>query len=125
MNFNINVYFHPEPKPDTLVLDTLKQQGTMTMTILQNLIAQVAANSTVSASAVTLLDGLKAKLDACLAADGVDQAALQALSDTLGAETAALAAAVQANTTVESAAADPAAVETAPAEPAPADTVVA
>jgi len=63
---------------------------------LDALKAQVARNTEVEESAILLLNGLKEKLDAAIAAG--DPAALQALSDALGAETDKLAAAVAANT---------------------------
>lgn len=47
-------------------------------------------------SAITLLQGLKAQLDAAIASG--DPAAVQAVADNLGAETDKLAAAVAANT---------------------------
>lgn len=61
---------------------------------LDDLKAKVAANTTVIGSAITLLQELKAKLDAA----GTDPVALKALSDELGAQDQALAAAVAANT---------------------------
>lgn len=61
---------------------------------LAGLTAQVAANTTVIESALTLIQGLKAKLDAA----GTDPAALKALSDSLAAEDQRLADAVAANT---------------------------
>lgn len=61
---------------------------------LAGLTAQVAANTTVIESALTLIQGLKAKLDAA----GTDPAALKALSDSLGAEDQKLADAITANT---------------------------
>lgn len=61
---------------------------------LAGLTAQVAANTTVIESALTLIQGLKAKLDAA----GTDPAALKALSDSLGAEDQKLVDAVAANT---------------------------
>lgn len=64
------------------------------MADLTALQAEVANNTTVETSAVTLLQGLKAALDAA----GTDPVALKALSDTLGANDTALAAAVAANT---------------------------
>ncbi len=60
---------------------------------------QVADSITVEESAITLIEGLKEKLDAAIAAG--DPAALQALSDSLGAEKDKLAAAVTANTPAE------------------------
>lgn len=67
------------------------------MAKLDNLTANVTENSSAVASAVTLLGNLKSELDAAIAADD-DGVALQALSDTLGASTRSLAAAVVANT---------------------------
>ncbi len=89
------------------------------MTALTNLAAQVAAAKTVSDSAVELLTGLHAKLVEALAASAasaVDNAAIQALADSLGAEIGDLATAVTANT--DAAPADP-----TPADPAPADPI--
>jgi len=63
---------------------------------LDDLKAAVAAEDTVIASAITLLGGIKAALDAAIAAN--DPAALKALSDDVGARTAELSAAVAANT---------------------------
>lgn len=64
---------------------------------LDALTAAVAQNTTITESAITLITGLKAQLDAAIA-NGSDPAALVALSDSIGAETAKLAAAVSANT---------------------------
>ena len=66
------------------------------MTVLSDLQAAVAAEDTVIDSAVTLLQGLKAALDAA----GTDPVALKALSDDIGAKTQQLATAVQTNTSV-------------------------
>lgn len=63
---------------------------------LSELKSKVEANTAVTESAITLLAGLKEKLDAAIASE--DPAALKALSDQLGAETDKLAAAVTANT---------------------------
>lgn len=63
---------------------------------LEDLQAKVAAEDTVIDSAEALLIGIKTALDEALAND--DSAALQALSDSIGAKTAELAAAVAANT---------------------------
>ena len=63
---------------------------------LEALRAEVARNTSVDESAVTLLRGLKAKLDAAIATH--DPAALQALSDSLAADTNKLADAVTENT---------------------------
>ena len=63
---------------------------------LDALKAAVARDTDVENSAITLLQGLKAALDAAIAAN--DPAALTALSASLGANSDALAAAVVANT---------------------------
>lgn len=63
---------------------------------LDALRAEVANNTTVANSAVALLQGLKAALDAAIASGDMSQ--VQALSDQLGQNDTALAAAVAANT---------------------------
>lgn len=66
---------------------------------LDDLTAQVTASTTVQDSAMTLLSGLKAALDAAIAAGpGPAPAALVALSASLSSESAKLAAAITANT---------------------------
>jgi hypothetical protein len=72
-----------------------RQMGDIVAT-LDDVKAKVEAEGTVVASAVTLLGELKTKLDQAIADD--DPAALQALSDALGAQTDALSQAVTANT---------------------------
>lgn len=74
---------------------------------LDDLAAAVEADTAVDQSAITLLEGLKAQLDAA----GTDRVKLKALSDSLGANQAKLAAAVAANTP---------AAETPPVETPPA-----
>lgn len=64
------------------------------MALLDKLTADVAANGSVIDSAVVLLNGLKAKLDAC----GTDPVKLAELSASLDTQTSALSAAVTANT---------------------------
>lgn len=64
------------------------------MADLTTLEQEVAENKTVTESAVTLLKGLKAALDAA----GTDPAKLKALSDSLSTQTDDLAAAVSENT---------------------------
>lgn len=64
------------------------------MAAIDDLTAQVAANTSVIESAITLLGNIKALLDAA----GTDPAKLAALSATLAAEDDKLAAAVVANT---------------------------
>lgn len=78
------------------VLHAITQKLNHIMSAISDLQDAVAAATTVEESAITLLQGLKAQLDAAIAAG--DPAALKALSDTIGAETAKLSAAVVANT---------------------------
>lgn len=83
---------------ERLLVYVLRQQE-REMTGLANVTAAVAAEQTVDASAIALLNGLKTELDAAIAANqGGDDSQLQALSDQLSTEQAALAAAVTANT---------------------------
>lgn len=77
-----------------LFLLFLIKQNFKIMADLTELTAQVEKNTTVVESAIALITGLKAELDAA----GTDPVALKALSDKLGSETDALAAAVAANT---------------------------
>jgi hypothetical protein len=97
----IHLHIHLEPTPpDPLIAEihsmvTALTQGAQEMASdLSELTAQVEANSTVDQSAITLLNGLKAQLDAA----GTDPAALQALSAQLASSSQALADAVSANT---------------------------
>lgn len=70
------------------------------MQMFEELQTKVAAMKDAEASAAALLGGLKAKLDAAIAQlpNADDKARLQAISDSLDAQTADLAAAVVANT---------------------------
>jgi hypothetical protein len=69
------------------------------MTGLTDLTTNVAQNTSAVQSAVTLLGNLKTQLDAAIAASqGGDDSQLEALSQTLGNDDQALAAAVVANT---------------------------
>jgi hypothetical protein len=77
-------------------LNTIIQKENMIMAALDDLKAAVAAEDTVVDSAVTLLQGLKAALDAAIASG--DPAALTALSADITAKTKALSDAVAANT---------------------------
>jgi cell division protein FtsB len=80
-----------------LILSALQldlRQGDMIMADLSKLEADVEQVKTVEASAITLLQGLKAQLDAA----GTDPVKLKALSDQLEASSSDLAAAVVANT---------------------------
>lgn len=65
---------------------------------LDALAAAVAANTTVTGSAITLLQGLHARILELLAMETIDPIAVQALADDLSAQTQALAEAVGANT---------------------------
>ena len=67
------------------------------MADLSELSAQVAANNDVIQSAIALIQGIKAKLDAA----GTDPAALKALSDSLASQDRELADAIVANTPAE------------------------
>jgi hypothetical protein len=77
---------------------------------LQNLAAAVAQDQTVAGSAITLLAGLSASLNAAIAAGTV-----QPFADALNAQTAALQAAIVANTPAASAPAPAAAAAAAAA----------
>lgn len=66
------------------------------MAVLDDLQANVDKNTSAVESAITLIQNIKAQLDAA----GTDPAKLQALSDTLATNDANLAAAVAANTPV-------------------------
>jgi len=85
----------------TIVVESEASAGTSTklqlqtiMDTLDELRLQVERTAEVQASAIALLVGLKAKLDAA----GTNAEALKELSDAIGAQTDALAAAVAANT---------------------------
>lgn len=82
------------------------------MSALTDLQAAVAANTSVEASAVTLIQGLAAQIAAAVASN--DSAALETLAGQLTASSSALATAVSANT--------PAAPVTPAPVPAPAPT---
>lgn len=97
---DINVYLHQTTPPGDPVLAELKSTKEQIMTVLDTLKAQVARTKEVSDSAVTLLQGLKAKLDDAIASG--NPADLQALSDSLATETQELADAVSANTPADS-----------------------
>lgn len=77
-------------------LDTIIATQRIIMAALDTLKTEVAETTTVMASAVALLQGLKAKLDEAIASG--DPAALAALSAELDTNTNALAAAITANT---------------------------
>jgi len=92
-------HYHYFPDSDSLLslLSTLTAKVNHMSAQLDSLTAEVAENATVVGSAITLLNGLKAQLDAALASsDPVE--AIQALADSLDTTTNNLAAAVAANT---------------------------
>jgi hypothetical protein len=76
------------------IVQGLKQQGVTIMADLTALTAQVTQNTSVEASAVTLIQGLAAQI----AAAGTDPVALAALTAQLNNSATALAQAVTANT---------------------------
>lgn len=76
------------------LLQQIKQEIKNMAGELDDLKTKVAKNTEVVDSAITLLQGLKAKLDAA----GTDPVALKALSDELGTKDQQLADAVVANT---------------------------
>lgn len=75
-------------------LQALRHKLENIMAVLDDLTANVTANTNAVQSAITLLQNLKAQLDAA----GTDPVKLQALSDALGKNDSDLAAAVAANT---------------------------
>jgi hypothetical protein len=77
---------------------TLKKLYTMAGE-LDNLRAEVAENGSAIDSAITLLNGLKTRLDEAIASNDMSQ--VQALSEELSAKTDSLAAAITANTPAE------------------------
>lgn len=93
----IHVWHHGnEEKLDRIIdmLGTLVVQGDKMSAQLDALTAQVASNTTVIDSAITLINGLAA----AIVAAGTDPVKLQALTDALTAEDTKLAAAITANT---------------------------
>jgi len=65
---------------------------------MDNLTAAVNAEKTVEQSVITLLGTLSSELQAALTASGTPDPAIQSIADQITANTAALAAAVTANT---------------------------
>jgi len=99
MNLDVHLYIHngsDATKLDQILtlLNAMNLQEKKIMADLSALEAEVTNNTTVEQSAITLLQGLKSQLDAA----GTDAVKLKALSDQLGANDTALAAAVAANT---------------------------
>ena len=101
LTVDLNVFLHPGASPHiedqiNRILDAINQMGIKMAGELDELTLKVAETKTVTESAIVLLQGLKAKLDAA----GTNPVALKALSDSLATSDAALAAAVSANTPV-------------------------
>jgi hypothetical protein len=93
----IHLYHHyPETGLDPLA--RLLKELTEMSAQLDALAAAVAANTTVTGSAIELLTGLHAQLMELLAQPTIDPVAVQALADDLSAQTQALAEAITANT---------------------------
>ena len=84
-------------KQNTRALLFLARQEIKLMAALDDLESAVAENTSVDGSAIALIEGLAAKIDAL----GINDTRLKALSNNLKASSAALAAAVSANTEVE------------------------
>lgn len=101
-----DIHVHPAGESAILAkVDDLAQQVAVLiqeekkeMAAIDDLTAQVHSNTTVIGSALTLIQGFQAKLDAAIAAG---PAALNALSAELKQNDDALAAAVAANTPVD------------------------
>ena len=97
INLNISIIAKPGDDGETLkLLRKILNEVSKMSAALDNLTAKVTAEETVISSAIALITGIKAALDEALAAN--DTAAIQALSDKIGADTQALADAVTANT---------------------------
>ena len=99
LTIDLNIFSHPGATPhfeDQLnrILDAINQLGIKMANELADLTTQVTETNTVIGSAVVLIQGLKAALDAA----GTNPVALKALSDSLNTSETALAAAVVANT---------------------------
>ena len=89
------IHFDNEHQNETIkLLNLIIQNQKKIMADLTELTAAVERDTEVDQSAITLLQGLKAALDAA----GTDPVALKALSDKIGSSTQALADAVVANT---------------------------
>ena len=99
LTVDLNVFLHPGAIPhieDQLnrILDAINQLGIKMANELADLTTKVSDTKTVIDSAIVLIQGIKAALDAA----GSNPVALKALSDSLAASDAALAAAIVANT---------------------------
>lgn len=96
MELHIHIHHYGDEKVLTEI-KSINQKLVHMANELQGLQQEVAESKTVMQSAITLLQGLKQKLDEA----GTNAAALKSLSDELDANTNALAAAVTANTPAE------------------------
>jgi hypothetical protein len=96
MRLDVFVHLDSDGKLDQILakLDQILKKEDTNLADLTTLQAEVANNTSVEQSAIALLQGLKAQLDAA----GTDPVALKALSDQLASNDTALAAAVAANT---------------------------
>ena len=100
MRLDLHLYVHEDPSTTgrldriEAMLQSLISQGTTLMTDLTQLKAAVDAEGTVVQGAVTLIEGLAAKI----AALPPDQASIDALAAEVKGQSDALAAAVAANT---------------------------
>lgn len=102
---HVHVHIHDDPRLAEVVsilrgqvvpaLTAISRQIGQEMAAIDTLSAEVTETLGVEESAIVLLNGLKAALDAAIASGNPAQ--LQALSDTLGAERQSLAASVAAN----------------------------
>lgn len=98
----LDIHVHHDAAPEVLAalaeisrkMDLAISKQEATMAELADLQAQVASNTTVIESAITLINGIAARI----AAAGTDPVALKALTDSLKSEDDALSAAVASNT---------------------------
>jgi len=96
-----HVYHHYDPAYERRLeheITALSKTLEEAMALLDELTANVVNITKQDDAIIALLANVKAKLDEALAQPAVDTAALQALSDTLGAEAAKVSEAVLANT---------------------------
>jgi chromosome segregation ATPase len=98
-HYKIDLHVHGELATEKILskLDLFNTKIEKIMADLTKLEADVTAQATVIASAVTLLQGLKQKLDEA----GTDKVKLAALSSSIESQTQSLSAAVVANTPSE------------------------
>lgn len=94
----LDVYHHFPATGGKSALTDLTQEIRRMSAQLDALRAAVAANTTVTGSAIELLNGLHDQLVALLAQETIDPAQVQALADDLSAQTQALADAITENT---------------------------